>query len=178
MTVPGDEVLTFAPFFPEYNPYINLSGARLKVVPADTENFQVDFGRFAEMLTDKVAAVLINTPNNPSGVVYTKETLESLARIMTQKAEEYGLDIYLISDEPYREILFEGVEEVYVSKLYENTISCYSYSKSLSVPGERIGYIAVNPSCKDAELIVNMCGQISRGIGHNCPSSIIQLAAA
>ena len=178
VTVPGDEVLTFAPFFPEYNPYINLSGARLKVVPADTENFQVDFGRFAEMLSDKVAAVLINTPNNPSGVVYTKNTLEKLADMMRRKAEEYGHDIYLISDEPYREILFEGVEEVYVSKLYENTISCYSYSKSLSVPGERIGYIAVNPSCKDAELIVNMCGQISRGIGHNCPSSIIQLAAA
>lgn len=178
VTVPGDEVLTFAPFFPEYNPYINLSGARLKVVPADTENFQVDFERFAEMLTDKVAAVLINTPNNPSGVVYTGETLEKLADIMRQKAEEYGHDIYLISDEPYREILFEGVEEVYVSKFYENTISCYSYSKSLSVPGERIGYIAVNPACKDAELIVNMCGQISRGIGHNCPSSIIQLAAA
>lgn len=178
VTVPGDEVLTFAPFFPEYNPYINLSGAKLQVVPADTENFQVDFGRFSEMLTDKVAAVLINTPNNPSGVVYTKKTLERLADIMRRKAEEYGHDIYLISDEPYREILFEGVEGVYVSKLYENTISCYSYSKSLSVPGERIGYIAVNPSCRDAELIVNMCGQISRGIGHNCPSSIIQLAAA
>ena len=178
VTVEGDEVLTFAPFFPEYNPYINLSGARLKVVPADTESFQVNFDRFREMLTDKVMAVLINTPNNPSGVVYTRETLEKLADIMRQKGQEYGHEIYLISDEPYREILFEGVEEVYVSKVYENTISCYSYSKSLSVPGERIGYIAVNPACKDAETIVNMCGQISRGIGHNCPSSIIQLAAA
>lgn len=178
VTVPGDEVLTFAPFFPEYNPYINLSGARLKVVPADTDHFQINFERFSEMLTDKVMAVLINTPNNPSGVVYTRETLEKLADIMRRKAEEYGHDIYLISDEPYREILFEGAEGVYVSKLYENTISCYSYSKSLSVPGERIGYIAVNPACPDAELIVNMCGQISRGIGHNCPSSIIQLAAA
>lgn len=178
VTVPGDEVLTFAPFFPEYNPYINLSGARLKVVPADTDNFQINFDCFSEMLTDKVMAVLINTPNNPSGVVYTRETLGKLADIMRRKAEEYGHDIYLISDEPYREILFEGVEEVYVSKLYENTVSCYSYSKSLSVPGERIGYIAVNPACPDAELIVNMCGQISRGIGHNCPSSIIQLAAA
>lgn len=178
VTVAGDEVLTFAPYFPEYNPYINLSGAELKIVPADTENFQVNFERFQEMLTDKVMAVLINTPNNPSGIVYTKETIQTLADIMRRKAEEYGHDIYLISDEPYREILFAGVEEVYVSKLYENTISCYSYSKSLSVPGERIGYIAVNPACKEAELIVNMCGQISRGIGHNCPSSIIQLAAA
>lgn len=178
VTVPGDEVLTFAPFFPEYHPYIDLSGAQLKVVPADTESFQINFERFEEMLTEKVMAVLINTPNNPSGVVYTKATLEKLAEIMTKKSEEYGHDIYLISDEPYREILFEGVEEVYVSKLYDNTISCYSYSKSLSIPGERIGYVAVNPACKDAETIVNMCGQISRGIGHNCPSSIIQLAVA
>ena len=178
VTVPGDEVLTFAPFFPEYHPYIDLSGAQLKVVPADTESFQINFERFEEMLTDKVMAVLINTPNNPSGVVYTKATLEKLAEIMTKKSEEYGHDIYLISDEPYREILFAGVEEVYVSKLYDNTISCYSYSKSLSIPGERIGYVAVNPACKDAETIINMCGQISRGIGHNCPSSIIQLAVA
>ena len=178
VTVPGDEVLTFAPHFPEYHPYINLSGAKLKVVPADTGKFQINFSVFEEMLTDKVMAVLINTPNNPSGIVYTRETLETLADIMKRKEEEYGHDIYLISDEPYREILFEGVEEVYVSKLYDNTISCYSYSKSLSIPGERIGYIAVNPACKDAETIVNMCGQISRGIGHNCPSSIIQLAVA
>lgn len=178
VTAPGDEVLTFAPFFPEYHPYIDLTGAKLKVVPADTESFQINFKSFEEMLTDKVMAVLVNTPNNPSGIVYTKSTIEKMAQIMKNKSEEYGHDIYLISDEPYREILFKGVEEIYVSKLYDNSISCYSYSKSLSVPGERIGYIAVNPACKDAELIVNMCGQISRGIGHNCPSSIIQLAVA
>ncbi len=178
VTVPGDEVLTFAPFFPEYHPYIDLTGAKLKVVPADTEHFQVNFERFGEMLTEKVMAVLINTPNNPSGTVYTKETLEKLARMMSEKAEKYGHEIYLISDEPYREILFGGVEEMYVSKFYDNTLSCYSYSKSLSIPGERIGYIAVNPACRDAETLVNMCGQISRGIGHNCPTSIIQLAVA
>ena len=178
VTAPGDEVLTFAPFFPEYHPYIDLTGAQLKVVPADTGSFQINFECFEKMLTEKVMAVLINTPNNPSGVVYTKETLEKLAKIMAQKAEKYGHEIYLISDEPYREILFAGVEEVYVSKFYDNTLSCYSYSKSLSIPGERIGYVAVNPACKDAETIVNMCGQISRGIGHNCPTSIIQLAVA
>jgi len=178
VTEPGDEVLTFAPFFPEYHPYIDLSGASLKVVPADTENFQVNFGCFERMLTEKVMAVLINTPNNPSGIVYTKETLENLARIMTEKAKEYGHDIYLISDEPYREILFAGVEEGYVSQFYDNTISCYSFSKSLSIPGERIGYIAVNPACKEAETLISMCGQISRGIGHNCPTSLIQLAVA
>ncbi|MBR6770351.1 MAG: pyridoxal phosphate-dependent aminotransferase [Lachnospiraceae bacterium] len=178
VTVPGDEVLTFAPFFPEYHPYIDLSGAELKVVPADTQGFQINFEKLEEMLTDKVAALLINTPNNPSGVVYTKETLEKLAALLRRKSEEFGHTIYLISDEPYREILFDGAEIVYVSCLYEHTISCYSYSKSLSIPGERIGYVAVNPACEEADSIVSMCGQISRGIGHNCPSSIIQLAAA
>ena len=175
---PGDEILTFAPYFPEYNPYVNLTGATLKVVPANTENFQINFEAFEEMLTEKVAAVLINTPNNPSGMVYSTQTIKELARIMTEKSEKYGHDIFLISDEPYREIVFAGVDAPYPSKLYRNTLSCYSFSKSLSLPGERIGYIAVNPECTDAELISSMCGQISRGTGHNCPPSIIQLAVA
>lgn len=175
---PGDEILTFAPYFPEYVPYINLTGAALKVVPADTENFQINFDAFEEMLTEKVAAVLINTPNNPSGMVYSSETLCRLAKIMTDKAEQYGHDIFLISDEPYREIVFAGVESPYPSKFYANTLSCYSFSKSLSLPGERIGYVAVNPECRDAGLISAMCSQISRGTGHNCPPSIIQLAVA
>lgn len=175
---PGDEILTFAPYFPEYNPYVNLTGATLKVVPANTENFQINFEAFEEMLTEKVAAVLINTPNNPSGMVYSIQTIKELARIMTEKSEKYGHDIFLISDEPYREIVFAGVDAPYPSKFYRNTLSCYSFSKSLSLPGERIGYIAVNPECTDAELISSMCGQISRGTGHNCPPSIIQLAVA
>ncbi len=178
VTVPGDEILTFAPYFPEYNPYINLSGAKLKIVPANTEDFQINFEAFENMLTEKVMAVLINTPNNPSGVVYSTKTMEKLAGVLKQKSEEYGHDIYLISDEPYREIVFEGVDAPFVSKFYDNTIMCYSFSKSLSLPGERIGYMAVNPACKDAELMVNMCGQISRGIGHNCPPSLIQLGVA
>ena len=175
---PGDEIITFAPYFSEYGPYINLTGATLKVVPADTDSFQINFEAFEEMLTEKVAAVLINTPNNPSGMVYSSETLEKLAAIMTDKAEQYGHDIFLISDEPYREIVFAGVEAPYPSKFYANTLSCYSFSKSLSLPGERIGYIAVNPECTDAELISTICSQISRGTGHNCPPSIIQLAVA
>lgn len=175
---PEDEILTFAPFFPEYNPYVNLSGAKLRIVPANTEDFQINFEEFENMLSDKVAAVLINTPNNPSGIVYSVRTIERLADILKKKSEEYGHDIYLISDEPYREIVFEGVESPFVSKYYDNTFLCYSFSKSLSLPGERIGYIAVNPACKDAETFVNMCGQISRGIGHNCPPSMIQLGVA
>lgn len=175
---PGDEILTFAPYFPEYGPYISGTGAVLKVVPADTDTFQINFEKFEEMLNANVAAVLINTPNNPSGIVYSTETIKKLAEILKEKSKEYGHDIYIVSDEPYREIVFEGVDAPVVSKFYKNTIMCYSFSKSLSLPGERIGYIAVNPACKDAKLIVNMCGQISRGTGHNCPPSIIQLAVA
>ncbi len=178
VTAPGDEVLTFAPFFPEYMHYINQTGAVLKVVPANLEDFQINFEAFEEMLTDKVMAVLINTPNNPTGVAYSSKTLQRLAEILRAKQEEYGHDIFIISDEPYREIVFAGADAPYVSKFYDNTLSCYSYSKSLSLPGERIGYVAVNPACTDAEYIVGMCGQISRGIGHNCPPSIIQLAVA
>lgn len=178
VTEPGDEVLTFAPFFPEYHPYVDLTGAVLKVVPPDTENFQINFERFREMLSAKVMAVLINTPNNPSGVVYSEDTLQKLADILREKAAEYGHDIYLISDEPYREIVFDGMEAPCVSRFYDNTIMCYSFSKALSLPGERIGYLAVNPRCKDAEVMINMCGQISRGIGHNCPPSLFQLVTA
>ncbi len=178
VTEPGDEILTFAPYFPEYNMYVNMTGARLKVVPADTESFQIQFGRLEEMLTEKVAALLINTPNNPSGAVYSEDTLKKLAELLMRKQKEYGHDIFLISDEPYREIVFDGKKAPYVSRFYDNTLSCYSYSKSLSLPGERIGYVAANPACRDAELISAICGQISRGIGHNCPPSIIQLAVA
>lgn len=178
VTEPGDEILTFAPFFPEYHPYVDLTGAVLKVVPPDFGSFQINFDRFEEMLTERVMAVLLNTPNNPSGVVYSGETLERLAGILRKKSDLYGHDIYLISDEPYREIVFDGAEAPCVSGFYDNTIMCYSFSKSLSLPGERIGYVAVSPRCKDAEEMVNMCVQISRGIGHNCPPSIIQLAVA
>ncbi len=175
---PGEEVITFAPFFPEYRPYITLSGAVLKVVPPDLSAFQIRFDLFEEMITEKTAAVLINTPNNPTGVVYSEDTLKKLAAILTKRSKEYGHPIYLISDEPYREIVFQGVTAPYVSSYYKNSIVCYSFSKSLSLPGERIGYIAVNPACEQGETIIQMCGQISRGIGHNCPPSIIQLAVA
>ena len=176
VTVPGDEVLTFAPFFPEYHPYVDLSGAVLKVVPPQFDSFQINFEKAAEMMTEKVMAVLINTPNNPTGGVYSDETLKKLSALRTEKSRQYGHPIYLITDEPYREIVFGGKEAPCVSKYYDNSIMCYSFSKSLSIPGERIGYLAVNPACEEAETLVNMCGQISRGIGHNCPSSIIQLA--
>lgn len=178
VTEPGDEVITFAPYFPEYVPYVDGTGAVLKVVPADITSFQINFDAFLEMMNPNVQAILINSPNNPSGIVYSTETITHLAQILTEKQKEYGHDIYLISDEPYREIVFEGTDSPFISKFYDNTICCYSFSKSLSLPGERIGYVAVNPKCKDAELIINMCGQVSRFTGHNCPSSLIQLGVA
>ncbi len=178
VTGPGDEILTFAPFFPEYHPYVDLTGARLKVVPANTADFQINFDAFVDMLTPSVHAVLINTPNNPSGAVYSEQTLTRLAAILTEKEEQFGHEIWLISDEPYREIVFDGKTAPYASRFYPRTLSCYSFSKSLSLPGERIGYLAVNPACGVSDMLVNMAGQISRGIGHNCPSSVIQLAVA
>ena len=171
----NDEVITFAPYFPEYVPYVTGTGAKLTIIPADIDTFQINFDAFEKAMNENVQAILINSPNNPSGIVYSTETITRLADILRAKQKEYGHDIYLISDEPYREIVFEGTDAPFISSFYDNSICCYSFSKSLSLPGERIGYVAVNPACKDAKLIVLMCGQISRFTGHNCPPSIIQL---
>lgn len=178
VTKPGDEIITFAPFFPEYQPYVKFTGAKLTIVPPNTESFQINFEAFEALLNPNVMAVLINTPNNPSGIAYSTETITRLADILRKKQEEWGHDIFIISDEPYREITFAGADCPYVSKFYDNTLSCYSFSKSLSLPGERIGYVAVNPRATDADILAIMCGQISRGIGHNCPPSSIQLAVS
>lgn len=176
VTCPGEEVITFAPYFCEYDPYVNGTGAVLKVVPADTETFQINFEAFENMLNPNVAALLLNTPNNPSGIAYSTQTIKRLAEILTRKQKEYGHDIYLISDEPYREIIFQGTDAPFVCAYYDNSICCYSFSKSLSLPGERIGYIAVNPKCTDADIMAVIFSQISRKIGHNCPASSIQFA--
>lgn len=136
-------------------------------------NFQINFQAFEEMMNENVAAILINSPNNPSGSVYSEATIQKLAEFLRDKQKEYGHEIYIISDEPYREILYGGVTLPYIPRYYDNTLVCYSYSKSLSLPGGRIGYVAVTPSCPHAELFVQMCGQISRGIGHNCPTSLL-----
>lgn len=178
VTEPGDEIIVFAPFFPEYAQYIGRTGAIMKVVPPNTKDFQINFEAFEEMINEKTMAVLINTPNNPSGIAYSTETIKRLAAVLEAKQKQFGHDIFLISDEPYREIVFEGADSSYPSKFYDNTLSCYSFSKSLSLPGERIGYVAVNPRCTDADVLAVIMGQISRGIGHNCPASTSQLAVA
>ena len=178
VTNPGDEILTFAPCFSEYKPYTAGAGLRLSIVPADTETFQINFDAFLKHLNPSVSAVLINSPNNPSGAVYSSETIDRLAAILTGKSKEYGHPIYLISDEPYRDIVFSGIDCPYIANHYRDTITCYSYSKSLSLPGERIGYLAVNPTCSDGDRIIEICPQISRTIGHNGPASLMQRTIA
>lgn len=178
VTKPGDEVIIFAPFFPEYREYVGKTGAVLKIVDADTNSFQINFEKLDEQMNENVQAILINTPNNPSGIAYSEQTIIRLADYLRAKQEEYNHEIFIISDEPYREIVFDGADIPYVSNYYDNTLTCYSFSKSLSLPGERIGYVAVNPRAVDADIIALMCTQISRGIGHNCPASSVQQAVA
>lgn len=178
VAVPGQNIVTFAPFFPEYKPYVEGAGLTLRVVPPRCEDFQIDFAALDDLVDENTAAVLINSPNNPSGTAYSAETLTRLATYLKEQSEEYGHHIFLISDEPYREIAFGGCTIPYPAKFYDDTITCYSFSKSLSVPGERIGYVAANPRCEDAAYIVPMCGQISRGTGHNCPAGLFQRAVA
>ena len=172
---PGEEVIVFAPYFLEYGAYVrNYDGVLVEVSP-DTTTFQPNLAEFEQRITPKTRAVIVNTPHNPTGVVYSEETIKKLSAILEAKQKEFGTVIYLISDEPYRELAYDGVEVPYLTKYYNNTVVGYSYSKSLSLPGERIGYVAVNPTCTDADLLVPMMSQISRGIGHNCPSSLIMM---
>ncbi len=140
---PEDEFITFAPFFPEYRAFVESVGGKLVVVPAQPADWQIDFAAFEKLVTNHTKAVIVNSPNNPSGAVYSEETIQKLADILRRKEEEFHHPIFIISDEPYREIAFEGYTVPYVPKFYDNTLVCYSYSKSFSLPGERIGYIVV-----------------------------------
>ena len=175
VTEPGDEIIVFAPYFPEYRPYVQGAGLRLSVVPADVDSFQINFQALEERLNPAVTAVLVNSPNNPSGMVLSSATLTRLAALLEEKQHQFGHPIYLISDEPYRELLFTGTEETYPARFYDNTITCYSFSKSLSLPRERIGYLAVNPKAEQALTIAEVCPQVSRTIGCNGTSTLMQL---
>ncbi len=178
VTKPGDEVITFAPYFPEYQPYVEGTGAHLTVVPADTENFQINFDAFEKALNPGTAAVLINTPNNPSGAVYSAETLTRLAEVLNAKQTEYGHDIFLIADEPYREIAFDGGGQPYPEQILRQHAYVLLLLQVAVTAGRAYRLCGRESACDDAELIVPMCGQITRGTGHNCPSSTIQLAVA
>lgn len=173
----GDEFITFAPYFPEYKVFVESVGAKLNVVPAQPKDWQIDFDAFEKMLTPKVKAVIINSPNNPSGAVYSVETIQKLAQILNKKSEEFGHAIFIISDEPYREIAY-GVEVPYVPKFYDNTLVCYSYSKSFSLPGERIGYIVVPDSVADFGKIFGAIAGAARVLTHVNAPSLWQLVVA
>lgn len=175
---PGDEVLTFAPYFGEYRSYVGNYDAVLVVVPPDTETFQPNLAEFEEKITKKTKAVIVNTPNNPTGVVYSEETIQKLAAILEQKQQEFGTDIYLISDEPYRELVYDDVEVPYLTKYYRNTIVGYSFSKSLSLPGERIGYLVIPDELSDSEQVLAGANVATRILGFvNAPSLIQRVVA-
>ncbi len=172
------EVLAVAPFFPEYRPFVEGTGNVFKYVPADTKDFQIDLASLENMLTAHTQAVIINSPNNPSGVVFSRETLEKLAAILTKKSEQFGHPIYLVSDEPYRELVYGGAVVTWVPSVYKDTIVCYSYSKSLSLPGERLGYICIPDQLTDAKEIYAACAGAARVIGSVCAPSLIQKVVA
>ena len=178
LTNPGDEFITFAPFFPEYEVWVATAGAELAVVPADTKNFQIDFDALEKLIGPKTKGIIINSPNNPSGTVYSEETVRRLAELLEQKGKEYGISIYLLSDEPYREIVYDGVTVPFVPNYYKNTLVCYSYSKSLSLPGERIGYIIVPDEVDDAGRVKAAVAGAGRALGYVCAPVLFQKAIA
>lgn len=172
------EVIAIAPFFPEYKPFIESSGNKFVMVPADTTSFQIDMAALESLVNEHTQAIIVNSPNNPSGVVFSRETLEKVGSILGAAAEKYGHPIYIIADEPYRELVYDGVEVPFIPNVYKDTIVCYSWSKSLSLPGERIGYVLVPDDATDsAELFAAVAGA-ARMLGHVCAPSLIQRAVA
>lgn len=168
---PGDEVIVFAPYFGEYNNYVANVGGVVVAVPPDTRTFMPNLIEFEKRITRQTRAVIINTPNNPTGVVYSENTIKELAAVLEKKQNEFGTDIYLISDEPYRELVYGGIEVPYVTKYYNNAIVGYSYSKSLSLPGERIGYLVIPSEVSDFEQVAGAANVATRILGFvNAPS--------
>lgn len=178
LTCPGDEFIVFAPYFPEYKVFIEGAGAKMVLIPPETEGFQIDFDAFEKALSPNTKGVVVNSPNNPSGVVYSRATLERLAEILRSKEQEYGHPIYLISDEPYREIAFAGVEVPWIPHIYDDTIVCYSFSKSLSLPGERLGYVLVPGKAADSREVYAAVAGAGRSLGYvNAPSLFQQVTS-
>lgn len=175
---PEDEFIVFAPYFPEYKVFIEGAGAKMVLIPADIEAFQIDFEKFEAAISKNTRGVLVNSPNNPSGSVYSEETVKKLAEILKRKSEEYGEPIYLISDEPYREIVFDGITVPYMPHYYDNTLICYSWSKSLSLPGERLGYVLVPDQVEDSKTVYAAIAGAGRSLGYVCAPSLFQQICA
>ena len=178
LAVPGGKILAIAPYFPEYAPFVEESGLEFGVVPAQEPDFQIDMEALEALVTKNTQAVIVNSPNNPSGVVYSRETLQKLGALLEKKSREYGHPIYIVSDEPYRELVYDGTEVPFVPAIYRDTIICYSYSKSLSLPGERIGYIYVPRKATDGAALYAAVAGAARSIGHVCAPSLFQKVIA
>ena len=173
-----DEIIAVAPFFPEYRVFIEAAGAKCVVVPPQTSDFQINFDALEKSISKNTKAVVINSPNNPSGAVYSLETIKKLAALLEKKQREYGTQIFLIADEPYREIAYDGVEVPFVTKYYNNTLVCYSYSKSLSLPGERIGWLLVPDEAYESKRLYAACAGAGRALGYVCAPSMMQKVIA
>ena len=169
------EIMLLAPFFPEYVPFVEHNGAKAVIVPPDTASFQIPMEKVEALISPRTQAIIVNSPNNPSGVVYSRESLAALAALLERKSAEYGHPIYIIADEPYRELVYDGVQVPFIPCIYKNTVVCYSYSKSLSLPGERIGYVYVPGSAQDAKELYTAIAGAARIMGHVCPPSLMQM---
>ena len=178
LAVPGAEVIAIAPFFPEYRPFAQCAGAKFVVVPPDIPGFQINMTALEQAITPNTQAIILNSPNNPAGTVYTQQTLTELAAMLTRKSAQIGHPIYLIADEPYRELVYDGAFAPFIPNLYPNTIVCYSYSKSLSLPGERIGYVCVPKQCADHDALYAAIAGAARAAGHVCAPSLMQKVIA
>ena len=178
LSEPGDEVVLIAPYFPEYVVFIRAAGGVVKICPADIDTFQINFQKLESLLTQRTKAVIINSPNNPSGVLYDEKTLTYLGELLGEKSRALGQPIYLISDEPYREIVFGGKTAPWIPHFYPNTIVCYSWSKSLSLPGERIGYVYVPASAEQSKEVYSAIVGAGRKLGYVCAPSLIQRLVA
>ncbi len=172
------EFIALAPYFPEYDCFARVSGAQVIVVPPDMERFQINFDALEQAITENTQGVIVNSPNNPSGVVYSEETLVALADLLTRKSAKYHKPIYLVSDEPYRELRYDGKTEPFMTEIYPNAIVCYSYSKSLSLPGERIGYVLVGNEMDAFDDVCDAIAGSARMQGYVCAPSLLQLVAA
>ena len=178
LNVDESEFIAIAPFFPEYRPFTEANGAKFVVVPADIPSFQINWAALEERISERTQAVIVNTPNNPSGVIYTRETLSRLAELLGRKSAEFGHPIFLIADEPYRELAYDDAEVPFIPTIYPNTIVCYSYSKSLSLPGERIGYVCVPDWVEDSATVFAAIAGAARASGHVCAPALQQRVVA
>ena len=175
---PGDEAIVFAPYFPEYAVYAEAAGGSVRVVPCRADTFALDLDALAAAVTEKTALLILNSPNNPSGVVVSRPELEALAALLREKQARYGHPIYIIADEPYRELVYDNAEVPYIPGIYRDTVICYSYSKSLSMPGERIGYVCIPDSVTDSAKLHAAVAGASRAFGHVCAPSMMQRVIA